>query len=148
MVWVDDINLAYPYEHFVEGGRLGDVIFFVTGNNGIFSKSTIDRLWNEIDGELILELPDITCVYTRYELNADHDIDGLMGVLHFPINGESIATYGFQNDLMVKVEINWFRRARNLSSFVEKEDGALVSMVIGYIDEIFDELQWWEIGTC
>ena len=79
------------------------------------------------------------------KLDADHILDGIVGMLNFIIDWRGIATSGFKNDLMVKTEFHEIFWPGKFTTLTNTEDGALVSMGAGELEKGCVEVEWWTL---
>ena len=75
------------------------------------------------------------------ELDEEHAFNCLVGKFHFTIDWLGIATSVFNNKLMVKIEWHEICQLRKLTTLTHTEDGALVSMVKGELNEGLEDLE-------
>ena len=87
-------------------------------------------------------------VPTGEDMDAEHLFNGLVGTFHFPIYWLGISTSGFDNELIVKTELHEIYQLVNIDTFINTEDGELVSVVAVEINEGLYELEWWTILSC
>ena len=80
MLVIDDVTFVPPYEKVCERNGVGDVLVFITSNNGICTKAPDDEVVNNSDCILIPETPGFIDVYTVEDFNANHVLCGLVGV--------------------------------------------------------------------
>ena len=71
-----------------------------------------------------------------------------MGECHIPIDGGSIDTCGFKNELMAKGEPHGLSRADNLTALIKAEYGSPVFIDMRDPDKSLYEIEWRALGTC
>ena len=97
---------------------------------------------------MITEKPEVISVSMGEELYEEYILDGMVGTLHFNIDGWDNSAYGFNDDLMVKKELNEVLRSINITTLINTEDRALLSMVAGELDKGLDDLECGMIQSC
>ena len=73
---------------------------------GDVPKCILIRYYDELDGYMVTEIPEVIFVSMGEELDTYHVLDGLVRAFHFSIDRLCVTTCDFDNEIIVKTELH------------------------------------------